>query len=117
MYGLKGSSIQSGIAQGLTQAGSSLLNASMVNKQMSTQQEMNRRLLAARFGWASGLGGMAGTPSAVRPAAGSTAENPSFQQQVGNVTLPAFAPPRSFANVPMPGTRVPGADLLTRLEE
>ena len=104
MFGLQGAAIQGGIAQGLNQAGSSLLNATVVKKQIDSRDAMQRRLLAAKLGWAKGLQGPGVGP--VRPTNGTApAGAPGFEQQVGNFKTSA------------PGPRLAGADLLARLED
>jgi len=115
-FGLKGAAIAKGIAGGLNQAGSSLLNATMVKKQLDSRDSMQRRLLAAKLGWAKGLQGPGVGP--VRPTSVTAPANaPGFEQQVGNFSLPAFAPSKDFGETSMPGPQLAGVDLLARLEE
>lgn len=125
-FGLKGAAISQGIAQGLNQAGSSILNASIAKKTIDSRDGMQRRLLAAKLGWAKGLQGPggsgmpAGMPAPVRPTSGAAPQDPGFEQSVGNFSLPAFAPSKDFGEMGTPGPRVPmpgGADLLARREE
>jgi len=116
MFGLQGAAIQQGIAKGLDQAGSSLLNATMVKKQVDSRDSMQRRLLAAKLGWAKGMQGPGVGP--VRPMSGTApAGAPGFEQQVGNFNLPAVRASKDFGETSTPGPRLAGADLLARLEE
>jgi hypothetical protein len=116
MFGLQGAAIQEGIAKGMNQAGSALLNTSMIKKQIDSRDSMQRRLLAAKLGWAKGLQGPSVGP--VKPMSGpAPAGAPGFEQQVGNFNLPAFAPAKDFGETSTPGPRLAGADLLARLED
>lgn len=94
MFGLQGAAIQEGIAKGLDQAGSSLLQAGMFKKQLDQQQgqfDKNLALQEERMAIMAGTQGsraarMGGVPMGLPPVRG--VPRPSGGHPISGVSAP-----------------------------